>query len=173
MKKRTLIMGIGATVLVAGSATGVAVATGGGDDGDETVSGPQADKATEAALAYTHGGTGQLGGARLGERRHLGGRGDQVRRHDRRRAARRELQAGRHRRRFGERRRPGRVGVTLPHLYSSRPRLRSCVTTPCAASSAFWRLDAAACLARNCSGVIFLFRLASAISSSSERGEAG
>ncbi len=56
MKKRTLIMGIGATVLVAGSATGVAVATGGGDDGDETVSGPQADKATEAALGYTHGG---------------------------------------------------------------------------------------------------------------------
>jgi hypothetical protein len=56
MKKRTLITGIGAAVLVAGLATGVAVATGGDDDGDETVSGPQADKATEAALGYTHDG---------------------------------------------------------------------------------------------------------------------
>ena len=56
MKKRTLIAGVGAAVLVAGSAAGVAVATA-GDDGDQTVSGQQADKATEAALGYTHGGT--------------------------------------------------------------------------------------------------------------------
>ncbi len=56
MKKRTIITGIGAAVLVAGSATGVAVATG-GDDGDSTVTGSQADEATKAALAETKGGT--------------------------------------------------------------------------------------------------------------------
>jgi hypothetical protein len=61
MKKRTIITGIGAAVLVAGSAAGVAVASGAGgdtgDDGDSTVTGHQADAATRAALGYTHGGT--------------------------------------------------------------------------------------------------------------------
>ncbi len=56
MKKRTVITGIGAAVLIAGSVGGVAVATG-GDDGEGTVSGPQADDATQAALALTNGGT--------------------------------------------------------------------------------------------------------------------
>ena len=60
MKKRTIVTGLGAAVLVAGSAAGVAVATGvggdNGDDGNETVTGQQADQATKAALDYTHGG---------------------------------------------------------------------------------------------------------------------
>jgi hypothetical protein len=41
-------------VVVVGAGTGVAVA--GNDDGDTTVTGSQADKATQAALAITHGG---------------------------------------------------------------------------------------------------------------------
>ena len=61
MKKRTIVTGVGAAVLVAGSAAGVAVGTGvgsdSGDDGDHNVTGQQADKATQAALGYTHGGT--------------------------------------------------------------------------------------------------------------------
>ncbi len=56
MKKRPIITGIAAAVIVAGSAGGVAVATG-GDDGDATVTGAQADQATKAALALTKGGT--------------------------------------------------------------------------------------------------------------------
>lgn len=55
MKKRIVIAGA-AAVAVVGAAGGVAVATGavGGDGG---VAGPQADRAVEAALAATGGGT--------------------------------------------------------------------------------------------------------------------
>lgn len=52
MKKRILVTGVGLAGLIAASATGVAVAT----SGDETVSGPQADRATAAALKLTDGG---------------------------------------------------------------------------------------------------------------------
>jgi hypothetical protein len=41
-------------VVVAGAGSGVAAASN--DDGDNTVTGAQADKATESALGYTHGG---------------------------------------------------------------------------------------------------------------------
>ncbi len=61
MQKRTLITGLGAAVLVVGSATGVAVAASGhgraGDDKNTTVTGPQAKDATKAALKLTGGGT--------------------------------------------------------------------------------------------------------------------
>ncbi len=56
MKKRTVAIGVGAAFAATAAIGGVAAATG-GDDGDETVSGPQADKATAAALEATHGGT--------------------------------------------------------------------------------------------------------------------
>ena len=57
MNKRTKVAAVvGGAVVIAGAVGGgVAVATG--DDGDVTVTGPQADRATEAALAATHGGT--------------------------------------------------------------------------------------------------------------------
>ena len=55
MRKRTAAAAAGLGVVVALGAGGVAVAAG-GDDGDATVSGPQADKATSAALDATHGG---------------------------------------------------------------------------------------------------------------------
>ena len=57
MNKRTKVaVVVGGAVVIAGAVGGgVAVATG--DDGDVTVTGPQADRATEAALAATHGGT--------------------------------------------------------------------------------------------------------------------
>lgn len=45
----------GACALVVGGALSVAAATD--DDGDQNVSGPDADRATQAALGYTHGGT--------------------------------------------------------------------------------------------------------------------
>jgi uncharacterized membrane protein YkoI len=44
-----------ACVLGVGGAFSVAAASG-GDDGDQTVTGADADRATEAALGYTHGG---------------------------------------------------------------------------------------------------------------------
>ena len=114
---------------------------------------------------------GQLGRARLGERRHVGGRGDQDQRRHGRRPARPELPARGHRGRLREQRRPERVRVGIR---PTRPGPGcAAVTTPCAASSAFWRLDAAVCRTRNCSGVIFLFRFASAISSSSGRVDFG
>jgi uncharacterized membrane protein YkoI len=47
----------GSILAIAAGGVGVAAATGGGDDGDETVTGPAADRATEAALAITDGGT--------------------------------------------------------------------------------------------------------------------
>jgi hypothetical protein len=56
MRKRTAVAAAGvATVLVVGGA-GVALATGGTDDGDATVTGPEADTATAAALRATNGG---------------------------------------------------------------------------------------------------------------------
>lgn len=55
MKRRYLIIPAVAVAL-AGGAAGIAKAVG-GDDGDSTVTGPQADKAKQAALAITHGGT--------------------------------------------------------------------------------------------------------------------
>ena len=53
--RKYLIIGGSALALAAGG-TGVAMATGGGD-GNATVSGPGADRATAAALEITHGGT--------------------------------------------------------------------------------------------------------------------
>jgi hypothetical protein len=41
-------------IVVVGAGAGVAAASG--DDGDNTVTGSQADKATQAALVQTHGG---------------------------------------------------------------------------------------------------------------------
>ncbi|MGI9085499.1 MAG: PepSY domain-containing protein [Aeromicrobium sp.] len=56
MKKRMIIAGIGATAVLVVSAAGFAVASS-SDDGDATVTGTQADKATAAALVLTKGGT--------------------------------------------------------------------------------------------------------------------
>jgi hypothetical protein len=59
LKSRYLIAG-GAVLAIAAGGVGVAAATGGiggGDDGDATVSGTAADKATAAALRITDGGT--------------------------------------------------------------------------------------------------------------------
>ena len=55
MKKRTAAAAAGLGVIAALGVGGVAVAAG-GDDGDATVTGPQADKATSAALDATDGG---------------------------------------------------------------------------------------------------------------------
>ncbi|MGZ8737393.1 MAG: PepSY domain-containing protein [Nocardioides sp.] len=56
MNKKQRIAAVTGVVLAAvAAAGGVAVATG--DDGDVTVQGPEADRATEAALAATGGGT--------------------------------------------------------------------------------------------------------------------
>ncbi len=54
MRKRTMAAAAGVGVVVALSVGGVAAATS--DDGDANVTGPQADRATQAALGYTHGG---------------------------------------------------------------------------------------------------------------------
>jgi len=59
MKKRTVGVILGAAVLSTGVATGVAFAGGGDDSGnqheDTSVTGPDADHATAAALAQTGG----------------------------------------------------------------------------------------------------------------------
>jgi len=59
MKKRTVGVILGAAVLSTGIATGVAFAGGGDDSGnqheDTSVTGPEADQATAAALAQTGG----------------------------------------------------------------------------------------------------------------------
>ena len=55
MKPRSVIVGVGAAFAAAVAVAGVAAASG-GDDGNETVSGPQADQATAAALNATNGG---------------------------------------------------------------------------------------------------------------------
>jgi hypothetical protein len=51
-----LIIGAAALAVAAGIATGGAALAGGSDDGDNTVTGPQADAATDAALEATGGG---------------------------------------------------------------------------------------------------------------------
>ena len=58
LKRKYLVLG-GTILAISAGGVGVAAATGGigGDDGDATVSGPAADKATAAALEITHGGT--------------------------------------------------------------------------------------------------------------------
>jgi uncharacterized membrane protein YkoI len=57
-KKIVAVVGTAAVLAVAGGVSAVAVAGGdSGDDGDVTVTGTQADRATEAALRLTHGGT--------------------------------------------------------------------------------------------------------------------
>ena len=53
--KRKLV--IGAAALLAAGAAGATAAVASGDDGEGTVTGPQADRATAAALAETGGGT--------------------------------------------------------------------------------------------------------------------
>jgi hypothetical protein len=53
MKKRTAVLAAGVGLVAAVAGGGVAVASG---DDDATVSGPQAEQATAAALAITHGG---------------------------------------------------------------------------------------------------------------------
>jgi hypothetical protein len=57
-QRKYLIAG-GAILAIAAGGTGAAFATGtiGGDDGDEQLTGPAADRATAAALEVTHGGT--------------------------------------------------------------------------------------------------------------------
>jgi hypothetical protein len=54
MRKRTLAAAAGLGVAAAVTVGGVAAASS--DDGDTGVSGPQADRATSAALEATHGG---------------------------------------------------------------------------------------------------------------------
>ncbi len=56
MRKRTVVAGAGIALAAVAAVGGVAVASG-GDDGDETVTGPKADDATSAALEATDGGT--------------------------------------------------------------------------------------------------------------------
>jgi hypothetical protein len=57
-QRKYLVVG-GAILAIAAGGTGAAFATGtvGGDDGNETISGPAADQATAAALKITNGGT--------------------------------------------------------------------------------------------------------------------
>ncbi len=56
MNTRKRIAVVAAAGIVALGA-GVSVAAAGNDDGDETVTGPEADRATSAALEITKGGT--------------------------------------------------------------------------------------------------------------------
>jgi hypothetical protein len=53
--RRYMIVG-GAVVALAAGGLGAATALGGGDDGDQQASGPDADRAREAALALFPGG---------------------------------------------------------------------------------------------------------------------
>ncbi len=56
--RKPLLVG-GAILALSAGGAGAAMATGvtGGDDGDQNVAGPSADKARAAALQITHGGT--------------------------------------------------------------------------------------------------------------------
>jgi hypothetical protein len=56
MQRKTKIL-VGAVALVLAGAAGTTAAVAGGDDGDGTVTGPQADPAVAAALEITGGGT--------------------------------------------------------------------------------------------------------------------
>lgn len=53
-RTKRIVTAAAAGIVLAGGAASVAAASG--DDGDDTVTGRQADRATEAALGYTHGG---------------------------------------------------------------------------------------------------------------------
>jgi hypothetical protein len=56
MKRKLILVGVAAAILaIAG--TGGALAFGGADDEDASLSGPQADRAAAAALKATRGGT--------------------------------------------------------------------------------------------------------------------
>jgi hypothetical protein len=55
--RRKYLIVPGAILAIAAGGAGVAAATGDGDDGDATATGPGADRATQAALTITHGGT--------------------------------------------------------------------------------------------------------------------
>ena len=57
MRTNRKIVAAALTVLAAGAIAGGAIAYAGGGDEDENVTGPQADKATAAALDATGGGT--------------------------------------------------------------------------------------------------------------------
>jgi hypothetical protein len=60
MKFQRKYLAVGGAILaIAAGGTGAAFATGtvGGDDGNETITGPAANLATAAALRITHGGT--------------------------------------------------------------------------------------------------------------------
>lgn len=57
MKKRNVAIAIGLACAAGVAVAGTAVAGAGDDDGEGTVSGPQADRATAAALEATGGGT--------------------------------------------------------------------------------------------------------------------
>lgn len=54
--RKKLIIGLAAAFLIAGIAGGTAVLAGGGDDGEETASGAETDRAKDAALLITGGG---------------------------------------------------------------------------------------------------------------------
>jgi hypothetical protein len=58
MERRTKLIALGAGVLaLAAGGTGVAIATGGGDDSEAPVTGPALERASDAALEATGGGT--------------------------------------------------------------------------------------------------------------------
>jgi hypothetical protein len=55
MKKRTIVATVVGVVLTAGAASGAVALAGGGDDGEGTVTGAEADRAAAAAVAETGG----------------------------------------------------------------------------------------------------------------------
>ena len=57
IRARKTIVALGVAGVAALGAGGAAIASGGDDGGEGTVAGPQADRATAAALRITHGGT--------------------------------------------------------------------------------------------------------------------
>jgi hypothetical protein len=56
MRKRTAVAAAGLTGALVAAGAGVALGSGGEDDGDVGVTGPEADAATAAALKATDGG---------------------------------------------------------------------------------------------------------------------
>ena len=56
MRRKTVVLGAAAACTAAIAVGGIAVAAG-GDEGDASVTGPEANAATRAALEATHGGT--------------------------------------------------------------------------------------------------------------------
>jgi uncharacterized membrane protein YkoI len=57
MKARKTIVALGAAAVVALGAGGAAIAQSGGEEAEKSATGPQAERATAAALKITHGGT--------------------------------------------------------------------------------------------------------------------